>query len=195
MWNYAGAVLSFWKVNDAAIKSFFLYSKLIHPTGHTVKQFGRWDVVTVLRTRDKDSSIPYGPDIRFTNISVNSAHWALSMIFDLIYSSLMSQVIEVSLPPPSPVELLTAWNDKPPLHASPTSKSNEIVLLEISLQSIGPALGSDCTFKRRCLPARLPRLLQQKKRKRTKTIRIRASETAREADTNEHAGAFHPESD
>lgn len=56
------------------------------------------------------------------------------------------------------IELLTAWNDKPPLHASPTSKSNEIVLLEISLQSIRPALRSDYTFKRRCLPARLPRL-------------------------------------
>lgn len=56
------------------------------------------------------------------------------------------------------MELLTAWNDNPPLHASATSKSNEIVLLEISLQSIRPALGSDCTFKQRCLPARLPRL-------------------------------------
>lgn len=30
------------------------------------------------------------------------------------------------------------------------------MLLEISLQSIRPALGSDCTFKQRCLPACLP---------------------------------------
>lgn len=59
-------------------------------------------------------------------------------------------------------ELLTARNDNPPLHASPTSKSNEIVLLEISLQSIRPALGSDCTFKQRCLPACLPRLPAEK---------------------------------
>lgn len=56
------------------------------------------------------------------------------------------------------MELLTAWNDNPPLHPSPTSKSNEIVLLEISLQSIRPALGSDYIFKRSFLPARLPRL-------------------------------------
>lgn len=56
------------------------------------------------------------------------------------------------------IELLTARNDNLPLHASPTSKSNEIVLLEISLQSIRLALGSDCTFKRHCLPARPLRL-------------------------------------
>ncbi|MEQ2281638.1 hypothetical protein AMECASPLE_032483 [Ameca splendens] len=56
------------------------------------------------------------------------------------------------------------------------SKSNEIVLLEISLQSIRPALGSDYTFKRRCLLARLSRLPAVKE---TNKNRIRESEKAK----------------
>lgn len=97
-----------------------------------------------------------------TSISEDLVRWILSMIFDLMYSSLMSQSHAGHWSSAAAsrflMELLTAWNDNLPLRASPTSKSNEIVLLEISLQSIRLALGSDCTFKQHCLPARPPRL-------------------------------------
>lgn len=127
-------------------------------------------------------------------------HGASSVLFGLIYSVLMSQrhaghwsSIPVSV---------SSWNFwqremtiRPCMHL-PRQKVMRLCCWKYHYKASGLHLGLTApSNSAACQLACLACLLQKKW---TKTIRIRDRETAREAphaETNEHARAFHPESD
>lgn len=138
---------------------------------------------------------PWGLDIKFTSILKDLVHWIVSVLFSLIYSVLMSQrhaghwsSIPVSVP--SRNFWQREMTIRPCTHL-PRQKVMRLCCWKYHYKASG--LHSGLTAPSNSAACQLACLACLLKKKRTKTIRIRDRETAREAphaETNEHASAF-----